>query len=97
MDARDSNGTSPLYASCHNGHMGVVRALLAAGAKVDLQDNDGCTALYIACQNGHVNVVQTLLSAGAQANLQRNTGASPLYAGETTRHQPFLCVGGHFN
>ena len=48
-----------------NGHVDVVRLLLAAeGIAVTQVDNDGFTALYIASQEGHVDVVRLFTDAG---------------------------------
>ena len=51
-----------------NGHVEVVKTLLAAGAEVDKADNDGETPLYGASHNGHVEVVKTLLAAEAEVD-----------------------------
>ena len=48
-----------------NGHAGIVQALLAKGAEIDLQSKNGVTALYMASQNGHAGIVQALLAKGA--------------------------------
>ena len=42
-------------------HMEVVRALLSAGAKVNLQAEDGFEPLDMACMEGHTVVVHALL------------------------------------
>jgi len=48
-----------------NGHEGAVRALLGAGAAVDLkEDYTGHTALMCAGENGRAAVVRVLLEAG---------------------------------
>ena len=50
-----------------NGHLDVVRALIAKGADVNAK-NDGLTALLLASQAGHDDVVQALLDGGADVN-----------------------------
>ena len=52
------------------GHIEIVRALLAAGANVNLQDNIGKTALYYASSEGHIDIVRLLLEYGADVNPQ---------------------------
>ena len=48
------------------GHLEVVRALIAAGADVNLPNKDGLTALILAAKKGHLEVVQVLIAAGAK-------------------------------
>jgi ankyrin repeat protein len=43
----------------------IVRALIEAGADLDIQSNDGWTALAIAAANGCVNNLKVLIEAGA--------------------------------
>ena len=64
----------------------MARALLSAGAKVDLQNLEGASPLFIACQAGHVEAARALLSAGAIVDLPNNAGFSPLL---------FTCCRGH--
>ena len=45
---------SPLHVACLKGHIGVVRALLSAGAMVDQHD---ASPLCVACQEGHTEVL----------------------------------------
>ncbi|KAI9040760.1 ankyrin repeat domain-containing protein [Aspergillus affinis] len=53
-----------------NGHGGVVRRLLAAGAKVDARDTSGQTALILASKVGSDAAVGCLLGAGADPDVQ---------------------------
>ena len=62
-------GATALINASDKGHVEVVRALLAAGAGVDVANNDGRTALMLASANGHVKVVRALLAAGANKHL----------------------------
>ena len=48
------------------GHEGVVQALLAKGAEIDLQAKNGGTALMLASEKGHEGIVQALLARGAE-------------------------------
>lgn len=45
-----SSGLAPLHAACDKGLQDVVRALVAAGAKVDEKDVAGASALLHACR-----------------------------------------------
>jgi ankyrin repeat protein len=49
VDRRNALGRTPLYRACHNGHEGVVRLLLGAGASPLIPDHDGCLPAFHAC------------------------------------------------
>ena len=58
-----------------------MRALLSAGALVDLVTTDnGASSLFMASRNGDLEVVRALLSAGAQMDLvTTHDSSSPLH------------------
>lgn len=58
-------GRTPLHEASALGHVDVVRALLHAGAGVDIADQDGFTPLMDACDFGHAEIAAALLDAGA--------------------------------
>ncbi len=62
-----------LRAASGAGHVGVVAALLAAGADVNAASDSGLTALMHVAYNGHLEVVQALVAAGADVN-RRSAG-----------------------
>jgi len=55
-----------------------VKAMLAAGADVNLRDTWGGTALLDAAESGRREVVRALLAAGARKDLKRRDGATPV-------------------
>jgi ankyrin repeat protein len=57
--------TTLLIAAQH-GHDGMVRLLLANGAKVDAVNDNGVTALMFATQNGHDGAAAILKEHGAK-------------------------------
>ena len=61
----DAGSGEALMAAAWNGHVEAVRALVAAGATLDVAAADGTTALKIAQTKKHEDVVQVLLDAGA--------------------------------
>ena len=61
----DAGNGEALMAAAWNGHVEVVRALVTAGATLDVAAADGTTALKIAQTKKHEDVVKVLLDAGA--------------------------------
>ena len=62
INGKDENRMTPLHWAAKNGHIGIVRFLLANGAVRCLHDKDDCglTALEYADAIGHENVVEFL-------------------------------------
>ena len=81
--AGDRDGTTPLYLASVQGHAGLARRLLAAGAPPDAESagpgSDGTPLCAAACW-GHVDTVRTLLAHGADPGLRedRGSGRTPL-------------------
>jgi len=50
-----------------------IRALIKAGADVDVRNKYGVTPLWIASEYGHIEVVELLLEAGSDVNAARRT------------------------
>ena len=65
----------------------MVRALLEAGAALDMQNNQGMTALMKACQKGHEQVARALLEAKADPNKATEDGRTPLMAAANFGHE----------
>jgi len=79
LNVLDSDGRSKLHHAAVAGRVGVVRALVAAGALVNTQDEAGFTPLHSAASAGHDEVCAVLLSAGAEPNARNENGATPLH------------------
>ncbi|MFI8715635.1 ankyrin repeat domain-containing protein [Brevibacillus brevis] len=59
-----------------------VKAILAAGAEINVQDDRGRTAAMAATHGNHVETVKVLIEAGADINIQDDRQDNPfLYAG----------------
>ncbi|KAL4452386.1 hypothetical protein ABPG75_008048 [Micractinium tetrahymenae] len=63
INARDTEGTTPLYFAVMGGSKGVARRLLARGARPDIPNNRGQTPLHLASQGGLSSIVSLLLKA----------------------------------
>lgn len=60
---------SSLWIASQEGHLPVVKELLAARATVDLARQDGGTALFKAAHKGHYDIVVELIGHGASQEL----------------------------
>ena len=69
----------PLIWAGHFGAARAVRALIAAGEKIDTRYSDGRTALYVAVLRRKRSVVDVLLAAGVDMNIQDNEGRTVLH------------------
>lgn len=73
-----SSGRTVLAWAASAGDLDRVRALIEAGANVNLKDPQGWTALVLAADMGYTNVVEALLKAGADANQEGPPGSTAL-------------------
>ena len=69
----------PLALAGYFGAARAVRALIAAGEKIDTRYSDGRTALYVAVLRRKRSVVDVLLAAGVDMNIQDNEGRTVLH------------------
>lgn len=77
LEARYSDGFTPLMAAIEHGHLGVAELLLDSGANVDARNNEGETALHCAVRTENPGAVQLLLSYGAKPTARDQSGATP--------------------
>ena len=61
------DGTTPLHAASHMGHLDVVKYLVEAGADINSSNYEGGTPLALPRQGSHKKVVAYLKRAGATA------------------------------
>merc|ERR1719183_1547765 len=78
VDARDSEGRTPLMVAASHGQLAVVRAFQQAGADVNACDNQKSTALMYAAMHTHVEVVEFLLASGIDVDVSNSTGKNAL-------------------
>lgn len=87
LDARDSNGLTPLYLAAQSGHAEIVSSLLAAGASANAVGRFGRTPLHRAVRGGHISVVRALLSSpGTRLNDRQEGGDSALHEAASNGH-----------
>ncbi|CAM9621089.1 unnamed protein product, partial [Laminaria digitata] len=82
VNATDNKGYTPLLATCSWQYvcMGVVRALLAAGADAAWADEDGCTPLHLVALSENMELVDMLHSRAPSTLNSRNTeDRTPLF------------------
>lgn len=87
VDGVDLQGNSPLMAAAENGHLEVVRLLVANWASVNAQSDVGYTPLNFAAGGGHLDVVRYLLDHGADVNARGAVGYSPLIFAAENGHR----------
>ena len=72
-------GYSPLLFAARNGHGGVARLLLEAGAEIDGAAGNGASPLVVATHSGHLTLARRLLDAGADPDAM-GAGYNALHA-----------------
>ena len=81
VNITDPKGFSPLVLSTYLGFGDIAKALIDAGADVNLQDKVGNTALMGVCFKGNIAMIEMLLDAGADINiLNQNNGSALIFA-----------------
>ena len=77
---RPFGGLTPLLFAAREGCLECARALIDAGANVDLPDPKGVTPLFLAIDNFHFDTAALLIEAGANPNKWDWWGRTPLYS-----------------
>lgn len=75
VDTRIRSGDSAIMIAALKGHLGIVKALRAAGAEID---HDGWTALHYAAFGGYTEICKFLLDQRANIDARAPNGATPL-------------------
>ena len=87
---KDGLGWYALHEAASEGHTGIVRLLVEAGADVNAVTGGGNTPLHMACYNGHVEAARCLLSRGAEVGTKHSTGNTPLHVAAWRGHLPVV-------
>jgi ankyrin repeat protein len=61
------------------GELGLMRALLKAGALVDIRNGNNLTSLFFAAQSGNFHAAQILIEHGADTSVKNDNGETPLH------------------
>ncbi|XP_032013981.1 ankyrin repeat and KH domain-containing protein 1 isoform X13 [Hylobates moloch] len=85
--------STPLMEASQEGHLELVKYLLASGANVHATTATGDTALTYACENGHTDVADVLLQAGADLDKQEDV-KTILEGIDPAKHQEHESEGG---
>lgn len=82
VDARSSDGWTPLHLAAHFGHAEVAEMLLDRGAPVDARSTNAMTntALHAALAGRHLDVTALLLTRGADVDARQRGGFTALHA-----------------
>lgn len=83
------DGVTPLHVAVLNGHLEIVKLLIADGANVNAKYNDnivpcmfcrGGTPLHVAAFYGRKDIAELLIASGADVNAKNYNGMTPLHA-----------------
>jgi len=74
MEAKDSNGNTPLHFAAANGHLEIVRLLCDHGADVEARNKWGMRPLHWAAYHGHISIVKELIEVKNVEINARDTG-----------------------
>jgi ankyrin repeat protein len=79
VDARSSQGYTPLHFAAQEYAVDAARLLVDAAATVDARDEDGNTPLFVAVYNsaGRGEMIKLLLEHGADPDAVNNYGQTP--------------------
>ncbi|XP_002073748.3 ankyrin repeat and sterile alpha motif domain-containing protein 1B isoform X1 [Drosophila willistoni] len=95
INAQDVNGYTPLHHSSLNGHVSIVRLLLAHNAQLDVPDIRGSTPLFLAAWAGHQDIVKMLLMHSpnpANPNAQTIENETPLHSAAQHGHNAVVAI-----
>ncbi|GFU17072.1 hypothetical protein NPIL_427091 [Nephila pilipes] len=86
IDAKDTEGDTPLMWTAECSYVNAARVLLDYGANVEAKNYNGMTALHWAAKNNRIEVLKLLIDKGANVNVQDNNGETPSDYARDGRH-----------
>jgi len=72
------NGNAAIHIAAQNGHLDLVRKLIAGGAAVNAQNNKGLTALHMSAEYDFYFVSRLLLDSGAESHIMNEAGSKAI-------------------
>jgi uncharacterized protein len=85
-------GVTPLQSAVAGRDLEAVRAILDAGAEVDVREQAGFTPLHAAAQNGDGDIARLLLERGADPGARSDTGATAADLAREGGHEEVLAL-----
>ncbi|XP_058884443.1 ankyrin repeat domain-containing protein 49-like isoform X2 [Acipenser ruthenus] len=85
VNTRDDDKYTPLHRAAYNGHLEVVKELIAYKADIHARTVDGWTPLHSACKWNNAKVASYLLQQGADINAQTNGRLTPLHLASSNK------------
>ncbi|HEY7090450.1 MAG TPA: ankyrin repeat domain-containing protein [Tepidisphaeraceae bacterium] len=85
VEARDTNGITPLMAAAWRGNIRAAKDLVGRGADVGATDKWGNTAIMYACRSDRVEMIDFLLDHGADPSHLNASGQTPAAVADSFR------------
>ena len=71
---------TPLHSAARQGHLGMAKALVTNGARINVYNEEGLAPIHLAVQSGSLEMVEYLIDHGAFVNApEKNMGSTELH------------------
>ena len=87
VNRANESGQTPLIVAARDGHEGIVKVLLKAGADANKANTVDWTPLALAAKYGHEAIARALLAAGADVNKANDEGATAVILAAQEGHE----------
>ena len=75
-----------------NGHLEVVKSLIASGGSVNQAANDGYTPLHVASLNGYLEILKVLIAYGANYDYKNKDDKTPVDVANNHETETFIFI-----
>ena len=86
LEAKDSDGWTPLHLAAYWGRTEAAKALIGAGADLRASNSIGQTPLHYAAHWGHTEAAKALIGAGADLEAKNTYGRTSLHRAAANGH-----------